>query len=97
MRKTKKKNTRKPKIVKKYQKYKMYHIVWKDHSSGYGESWTHESHIDYQDFNCETAGFFVNETDSCIFLTLSKYEDSPHCSNVMQILKNCIVSSREIK
>ena len=91
------KKTRQPSKVKKYEKNKMYYIVWLDHSSGYGDGWTHESHIDYKDFTCETAGFLVNETDSCIFLTLSKYQDSPHYSNVMQILKNCIVSSKEVK
>ena len=112
----KKKVTRRKKSF--YVKHKFYHVVWKDHSSGYGKSWTHESEIDYKDLNCETVGFFVNETDTSIFnkdlncetvgffvnetdtsifLALSKYEDFNEYSNVMQILKSCIVSQKQIK
>jgi len=85
--------------LKKFKRNKMYHITWKDHSTCYN-NWVEVKDMDLvTDFPCETVGFFVGESKTCIFLSLSKYVDKnrdTHCS-VMQILKSTITKSKEVK
>ena len=79
----------------KYKKDNIYLIKWLDHTTCY-YSWTKESNIDTSDWVCSSAGFFVKESKTSLFIALNKSGNDGEYGNLMQILKNTIVYVKKI-
>ena len=85
--------TKSPKFVEG----KYYYIEWVDHATAY-TSWTDKDKMKLEeDLYCETVGICVKETESSIYLALSKYKSEENYCCLMQIIKSCIVAVRQIK
>lgn len=81
----------------KYEINSPYIIHWRDHLSCYARGWTDKNDMNFEDLECSTVGFFIEETKTSVFLALSKYRESNDYSNVMQILKSCITEQKKLR
>lgn len=75
------------------KKEALYLVKWDDHFSSAG--WVSKGPYQRKTYRVKTVGYFIDEDDKHIHLAMSNTNNL--YGDVMSILKNCIVSKKEIK
>jgi len=90
-------NKKKSKPKKKLEKplKKIAWIRWKDHTAT-AHAWTPHEEITKGVLICETVGFVLDEDNEVLRLALSG-DSQGNYSNVMKIIKSCIVKRKIMK
>ncbi len=73
-------------------------VKWLDHASFTEQIWRHsEEYDELIPQEITTVGQLLRETDELIILVLCYNPEQKHCSGDIMIMKNSIISRRELK